>query len=47
MNLVNFAVKMTVEEIDSLRQQLQNSCDLLVNRIGPIQIGEESQFPYG
>jgi len=38
---------MTVEEIDVLRNKLQNSCDLLIRSIGPIQIGKKSQFPYG
>ena len=38
---------MTIEEIDNLRSKLQTSCDLLISSIGPIQIGKESQFPYG
>lgn len=38
---------MTIEEIEDLRSKLQTSCDLLVNSIGSIQIGKESQFPYG
>lgn len=38
---------MTIEEIDNLRSKLQASCDLLISSIGPIQIGKESQFPYG
>ena len=38
---------MTIEEIDDLRGKLQAGFDLLVNSIGPIQIGKESQFPYG
>lgn len=38
---------MNIEEIEDLRSKLQASCDLLVNSIGPIQIGKESQFPYG
>ena len=38
---------MSIKEIDALRAKLQESCDLLINKIGPIQIGEKSQFPYG
>lgn len=38
---------MTTDEIDDLRSKLQTSCNLLINSIGPIQIGNKSQFPYG
>lgn len=38
---------MTIEEIDKLRKQLQESCDLLIDYIGPIKIGNKIQFPYG
>lgn len=38
---------MTLKEIEELRTKLQNSCDLLINSIGPIQIGKNSQFPFG
>ncbi|MEG2947162.1 MAG: hypothetical protein RR837_10540, partial [Bacteroidales bacterium] len=42
-----FIIKMNIEKIDLLRIKLQESLDLLVNRIGPIQIGQKAQFPYG
>lgn len=38
---------MTIEEIEDLRKKLQNSCDLLVKKIGKIQIGSPELFPYG
>lgn len=38
---------MTVQEIEVLRQNLQDSCDLLIKDIGPIQIGSPKMFPYG
>lgn len=38
---------MTIQQIDKLRKKLQASCDLLVAKIGPIQIGKKEQFPYG
>jgi len=38
---------MTVKEIEELRTGLQQSFDLLVNKIQTIQIGSEEQFPYG
>lgn len=38
---------MTIEDIIELREQLQNTCDLLINKIGPIQIGTSQLFPYG
>ena len=38
---------MEVKEIDELRQKLQQSCDLLIKRIGKIQIGTPELFPYG
>ena len=38
---------MTVEEIEDLREKLQNSFDLLVAKINKIQIGTKEQFPYG
>lgn len=38
---------MTIEEIEILREKLQNSCDLLIQRIGQIQIGSTDLFPYG
>jgi len=38
---------MEVKEIDELRQKLQQSCDLLIKRIGKIQIGTIELFPYG
>lgn len=38
---------MSIENIDRLRAKLQHSCDLLIESIGPIQIGSPEQFPYG
>jgi len=38
---------MEVKEIDELRQKLQLSCDLLIKKIGKIQIGTPELFPYG
>ena len=38
---------MTIKETDTLRQRLQNSCDLLIKKIGKIQIGSTELFPYG
>lgn len=38
---------MTIEETEILREKLQNSCDLLIQRIGQIQIGSTDLFPYG
>ncbi|MEG1724273.1 MAG: hypothetical protein RR313_02645 [Anaerovoracaceae bacterium] len=38
---------MNIDQIDSLREKLQQSLDLLVSNIGPIQIGSKKQFPYG
>ena len=38
---------MTVEQIEALRKGLQESFDLLVSKIGKIQIGKKEQFPYG
>lgn len=38
---------MTIEEIENLRNKLQESCNMLISSIGPIQIGKASQFPYG
>jgi hypothetical protein len=38
---------MNVEEIEQLRIGLQESFDLLVDKIGKIQIGTKEQFPYG
>ena len=40
-------MEMKVKEIDELRQKLQQSCDLLIKRIGKIQIGTPELFPYG
>lgn len=37
---------MTIEETEILREKLQNSCDLLIQRIGQIQIGSTDLFPY-
>lgn len=37
---------MTIEETEKLREKLQNSCDLLIQRIGQIQIGSTDLFPY-
>lgn len=38
---------MTIKEIEELRAKLQHSCDLLVKKIGKIQIGTSELFPYG
>lgn len=38
---------MDIKEIDALRQKLQQSCDLLIKKIGKIQIGTIELFPYG
>lgn len=38
---------MTVEQIEELRVGLQESFDLLVNKISKIQIGTKEQFPFG
>ena len=38
---------MNVKEIDELRQKLQQSCDMLIKKIGKIQIGPPDLFPYG
>ena len=38
---------MNVKEIDELRQRLQQSCDMLIKKIGKIQIGTPDLFPYG
>ncbi len=38
---------MTVEEIEKLQSSLQNSFDLLVEKINKVQIGTKKQFPYG
>lgn len=38
---------MTVEEIEELREGLQESFDLLVAKISKIQIGTKEQFPFG
>ena len=38
---------MEIKEIDALRQKLQQSCDLLIRKIGKIQIGTPELFPYG
>lgn len=33
---------MTIKETDTLRQRLQNSCDLLIKKIGKIQIVQQN-----
>lgn len=38
---------MNIKEIDTLRQKLQQSIDLLIKNIGKIQIGSIGLFPYG
>jgi len=38
---------MTVQEIEALRAGLQESFNLLVQKINKIQIGTKDQFPYG
>lgn len=38
---------MTIEQIEALRKGLQESFDLLVAKVGKIQIGKKEQFPYG
>lgn len=38
---------MNVEQIETLRVGLQESFDLLVNKINKIQIGSKEQFPFG
>lgn len=38
---------MTVEKIELLRKSLQESFDLLIGKIGKVQIGSKEQFPYG
>ncbi|MGM0582252.1 MAG: hypothetical protein ACQETL_16355 [Bacteroidota bacterium] len=38
---------MTVGQIEELRKGLQESFDLLVAKVGKIQIGEKEQFPFG
>ena len=38
---------MMVKDIEILRERLQNSCDLLIQKIGQIQIGSTDLFPYG
>lgn len=38
---------MTAEQIEILRGGLQESFDLLVNKINKIQIGSKEQFPFG
>lgn len=38
---------MTIKDTETLRERLQNSCDLLIQRIGQIQIGSTDLFPYG
>lgn len=38
---------MDIIEIDALRQELQQSCDLLIKKVGKIQIGTPELFPYG
>jgi len=38
---------MTIEQIDLLREKLQESFDILVAKIGKINIGNPEQFPYG
>mgnify|MGYP006916078957 FL=1 len=40
-------MEMKVKEIDELRKKLQLSCDLLIKKIGKIQIGTPELFPYG
>lgn len=37
---------MTIKDTETLREKLQNSCDLLIRRIGQIQIGSTDLFPY-
>ena len=38
---------MTIKETETLRANIQNSFELLIKKIGTIQIGLPSQFPYG
>jgi hypothetical protein len=38
---------MTIEQIEVIRLGLQESFDLLVNKINKIQIGTKEQFPFG
>lgn len=38
---------MTIEDTENLRSKLQNSFDLLISKIGKIQIGTKEQFPFG
>ena len=38
---------METKETDELREKLQQSCDLLIKKIGKIQIGTPQLFPYG
>lgn len=38
---------MTIEDTEKLREKLQNTCDLLIQKIGQIQIGSTDLFPYG
>ena len=38
---------MTAEQIEELRVGLQESFDLLVDKISTIQIGTKEQFPFG
>lgn len=38
---------MTVNDIDTLRDKLQTSCDQLIGKIGKIKIRPKSLFPYG
>lgn len=33
--------------VENLRQQIQASCDALINHLGPIHIGNPEQFPFG
>lgn len=37
----------TIKKVDDLRKKLQKSFDILVKKIGPIQIGSPQLFPYG
>lgn len=38
---------MDIEQIDALRSKLQESLNLLIEKLGPIRIGSVKQFPYG
>lgn len=38
---------MTIQETEQLRNKLQESFELLIKKIGMIQIGSKKQFPYG